>query len=243
MQVVRPEAVIHAQALSDVDRCERAPDEAHRFNVQTVEHLCHALRHQPPVFMSISSDYVFDGRQSRAYTERDEPRPLSVYGRSKFAGERVALQYPKTYIVRPSTLFGPARRNFCQSIVEALRGGRRIQVFKNQTTSPTYTEDLAEALERLLRVLMGAPSEPPRLYHITNAGACSRLEFATFVADRLGADHRLLEPVTMAARGLPAPRPANSSLASEHLVRIIGGNLRSWQDAVATYLSTDDWRN
>jgi len=193
---IRPDAVIHTQALSDVDRCEREPEAARAQNVDATAHLIQALRQERApgdggrgaLLVHISTDYVFDGAKGAPYIEEDEPRPLSVYGRSKLEAERLALGYPRAVVVRPSTLFGPGRMNFCDHIVSRVRAGEAVEAFADQVTSPTYTEDLAAGLGELCAAVRGLPDgSRPRLVHLANAGGCSRVAFAERVADLLEA--------------------------------------------------------
>lgn len=245
MHDVRPNAVIHTQALSDVDRCEQEPEEAERQNTRTTEFLCRALEGSSAWLVGVSTDYVFDGAKGRPYDERDVPAPLSVYGRSKLAAEQVILRYARGIVVRVSTLFGPDRTNFCNTLVERLRRWETVQAFTDQTTSPTYTDDVADGMAQLIERLMEEPaaSALPRLYHLTNQGGCRRIEFATAVATMIGAETSLIQGLEMRAQHRPAPRPAYSALTSCHLEHVIGRTLRPWHDALRAYLASQHWLN
>ena len=237
-----PDVVINAQALSDVDRCEQAPELARAMNVQTVTHLVRALERTPALFVHVSTDYVFDGAKGRPYTEDDAPHPMSIYGRSKLAGEELALGYARALIVRTSTLFGPGRKNFCDHIVAQLSASQPVEAFVDQVTSPTYTSDAARAIGELVRVLWQADAGArPRLYHVANQPGCSRVAFAHRVADLLGSPRELIRAIPMAAQHRPAPRPACSALASVHLARVIGDGLRPWHEALEAYLRERHW--
>ena len=237
VRAMRPEVVIHAQAASDVDTCEREPDTAQAQNVQTVEHLVRALEGTAALFVYVSTDYVFDGLKGSPYDEACEPRPISVYGRSKLAGERAALQHPYSVVVRPSTLFGPGRMNFCDAVAQRAREGRAIEAFLDQTTSPTYTMDVAEGLGELIRALAaGRSTGPSRVYHLTNAGACTRVAFAYRIVDLLGYPRSCVRPIRMAEQKRPAPRPPYSALTTTELPKVIGRGLRPWEDALGEYL-------
>ena len=244
LRAIAPDAVIHTQAMSDVDGCEREPTRAQQENTQTVEHLCEALKGRAvPVFI-LSTDYVFDGAKGRPYDEADEPHPLSVYGHTKLAGERVALRYPKTFVIRPSTLFGPGRDNFCNAIMQRAKQQEPIDVFSDQATSPTYTVDLAEGIQALLDAMARHPHRAwPRVYHMANGGGCRRVEFAHRVLELLGYATSLVRPLRMAQQPRPAPRPPYSVLTSRHLEPLIGRTLRPWDDALRAYLrSASSWR-
>ena len=233
---LEPDVVVHAQALSNVDRCEQAPEEARAQNVTAVEQLIRALADRPTWLLFISSDCVFDGRKRSPYTEEDPPNPLSVYGRSKAEGERRVLGHPRGIVIRPSTLFGPGRMQFCDHVVERLSAGEPVEAFVDQVISPTYTVDMADAIGELIATLGSTPNPgQPRIYHMANEGGCSRLEFAERIARLLDLPHTLIQQVSMADRRR-APRPAYSALTTVHLPARIGRRLRSWDDALQAYL-------
>lgn len=237
---VRPDAVIHSQALADVDLCERDPALAMTQNTQTVAHLAAALAgtHTPLVY--ISTDYVFDGTKGTPYDEDDAPNPLCVYGRSKLEGERLTLHYPHGVVARPSTLFGAGRNNFCDFIVRtALEGAGVIEAFTDQTTSPTYTDDVAVALGALLS--QQQPAGGPRIYHTANEGGCTRLAFVHRVVDLLKRSRHCVRPTQMAQQRRPAARPAYSALTSKYVPAPIRRILRPWDEALEAYLRQRRW--
>jgi dTDP-4-dehydrorhamnose reductase len=237
IEALAPDVLIHAQALSDVDRCEREPAEAIAQNATTVQHVVSALAGRPTLLVHVSTDYVFDGRKGAAYEEADPPNPVSVYGRSKLEGERQALRHPRAIVVRPSTLFGPGRMNFCDHVVQRLKAGEPVEAFFDQRTSPTYTVDLAEAIEAISRALLERPAEAwPRIVHAANAGGCTRVAFAERVADLLGCSRDLIQRIPMAAQRRPAPRPPCSMLTTTILPSLIGRTLRPWDEALEAYL-------
>ena len=247
LEEVQPRVILHTQALSDVDRCEREPQVAQRLNVDTTATLVEALDHHqrrkgqgpPPWLISVSTDYVFAGTKGAAYDETDVPDPISEYGRSKWRGEQAALRYPRAVVARTSTLFGPGRMNFCDHIVERLRAGQSVEAFIDQVTSPTLTTDLAAALGALSAALESWPPRGeswPRVVHLSNAGWCTRLSFAQRVAALIGGNPDLIRPIRMADQHRDAPRPPQVGLATKHVPQLIGRMLRSWQDALDAYL-------
>lgn len=252
VRTVQPDFVIHAQALSDVDRCELDPAAARAHNVDATAHLIEALRREQgtcrggrgSLLVHMSTDYVFEGRKQAPYTEADEPRPISVYGRVKLEGERLALGYPGAVVVRTSTLFGPGRMNFCDHIVSRVSAGETVEAFVDQVTSPTYTEDVAAGLEELCAAIADSgEAERPRVVHLANVGACSRVAFAERVADLVGRPRDLIRKIPMAAQRRPAQRPAYSALTTTQLPLIIGRTLRPWDDALHAYLQKQGWLN
>ena len=241
---VSPDMVVHAQALSNVDQCETEPAQAYRMNAQAPELLCRACAPREIPVVALSTDYVFNGDKGAPYDEHDEPRPINVYGLSKLDGERAVARYPRGYVVRPSTLYGPARKNFCNTIVDQAQQGRPIQAFLDQTTSPTYTADLAEALHAMLRALSaGGGRDVPRVLHLANGGGCRRTEFAARALQLLNQPLSLMQPIGMAQQARPAVRPSYSVLTSRYAAQVRGARLRSWDAALEAYLRSRHWIN
>lgn len=233
-----PEVVINVQALSDVDRCEQDPAAAEALNVQATQHLTDVARAVGSRLIHVSTDYVFDGAATRPYDEQDATRPLSVYGRTKLAGERIVLGYDRSLVVRTSTLFGLGRSSFCDAAAQRLRSGEVVSAFRDQTTSPTYADDLAEGLLALAQMRARPPS---RVFHVVNAGGCTRVEFARAIAQALGVAPERIRPIAMAEQRRPAPRPAFSALTSSYLDSYLGRRLRPWQDGLLAYLHQRHW--
>ena len=236
IRTVMPDVVIHTQAQSDVDRCELEPVEAQAQNVETTAHVVDALRDSPCWLVGVSTDYVFDGKKGAPYNETDEPHPISVYGRTKLEAERCVLSYARGLIVRPSTLFGPGRMNFCDRVVQAALEGATVEAFTDQATSPTFTEDVAQTLSELVGALAKGRVGGSRIYHVANDGGCTRLIFAHRIVDLLGRPRSCVRPVRMAEQLRPAPRPTTSILTTEALPALIGRRLRPWDEALHAYL-------
>lgn len=239
---LQPDVVIHTQALSDVDRCEQEPALANAMNAKTVANLAQALDATKSTLIHVSTDYVFGGTKGSAYDELDKPHPISVYGRSKLEGERMALSYAASVVIRPSTLFGPDRMNFCDHVVSCVKAGQAVEAFIDQVTSPTYTEDLAEGIGQLLGVIDRASimSLPSRILHLANDGSCSRLAFAQRIAQLLGASRTQIRAIRMVEQGRPAPRPPSSALTTRYIPQLIGRRLRPWDEALQAYLASTD---
>jgi dTDP-4-dehydrorhamnose reductase len=177
--------------------------------------------------LHVSTDYVFDGTKGTPYTEDDAPNPLSVYARSKYEGERRVLESGvSACVLRTAWLYGMHGKNFVKAILAAARKGGPLKVVADQVGSPTATADLAEAVAQLLE------TSARGLFHVANAGACSRFEFAEAIV-RGGVK---VLPITTAEAARPAPRPANSSLASLRWQQSGLAQLRSWRSALGAFL-------
>lgn len=202
----RPDAVVHAGAWTDVDGCERDPDRAWRVNALGSRHVSEAARLVGARVCYVSTDYVFDGTATRPYVEWDTPNPLSVYGRSKLGGE--AALGPDDTVVRTSWVCGRQGKNFVRTIVTRARDGHELKVVDDQHGCPSFCDDLAVAIRRLV------VSRRPGLFHVTNQGATTWFAFARDAVAAAGLDPALVRPISTPELDppRPAPRPAYAVL-------------------------------
>jgi dTDP-4-dehydrorhamnose reductase len=170
-----------------------------------------------------STDYVFDGRKGEPYLESDVPRPLSVYGQSKLAGEG---EVREGWIVRSSWLFGSTGKNFVRTMLRLGAEQDEVAVVDDQRGSPTYVGDLAEATRDLLDLPYG-------LYHVAAAGECTWAEFAEAIFEEAGLECRVRR-ISSTELGRPAARPANSVLRSE---RPEAPRLPHWREGLRACLA------
>ena len=224
------DAVIHAAAMTAVDRCETEFDLALATNRDGTRHVASLASERGATLVYVSTDYVFDGSKSGPYLEDDPPKPINAYGRSKLAGEEVARQTAgKFLVVRTSWVFGEGGRNFVDAIAEKLQRGEEPEVVTDQHGSPTYARDLARGIEKLLR--LGATGT----VHVTNSGSTTWHGFAAEIARFLGSTLPVRE-TTSDRFPRPAPRPKNSVLSGERYRALTGESLPSWEDALHDYL-------
>ena len=198
--VVETDLVLHTAAWTDVDGAEEDPGAAELVNVNGTRNVV-ALG-APVVYYS--TDYVFDGAKRQPYVESDEPRPLSVYGRTKLDGER---EVREGWIVRSSWLFGWTGTNFVRTMLRLGAEREEVSVVADQRGSPTYVGHLAEATRELLDL-------PGGVWHVAAEGECTWAELARAIFEEAGIDCRVRE-ITTEELGRPAPRPAYSVLRSE----------------------------
>ena len=225
---IRPDWIINAAAFNDVDGAEKNESTAFAVNADGPEHLATAAARAGARLIHVSTDYVFDGRKGRPYDENDAPNPLSVYARSKREGERrVLASGAPACVLRTAWLYGRHGKNFVKAIQGAAARGGPLKVVADQVGSPTSTADLAAAIAALMRTPAAG------LYHVVNAGACSRLEFARAIVG----DQVEVLPITTAEAARPAPRPQNSALTSVRWASTGLAPLRGWRDALEAYLS------
>ncbi len=201
-----PEVIVHLGAMTAVDRCEDEPDAAYLANALSVRHIKQAARLVDARVVYMSTDYVFDGLGSRPYREWDAKRPLSVYGKSKFAGE-MELD-PTDLVLRTSWVMGRYGNNILKTILGAAKRSSEMRFVDDQVGSPTVVSDLVEATLALLL------EDQSGVYHLSNQGSLSWYELARFVYELVGADPALIAAMDSAELALTrkAPRPAYSVL-------------------------------
>jgi dTDP-4-dehydrorhamnose reductase len=229
-----PDVVISTAAFHRVEECETKPALSFQVNGTGAMNLARACQRSGAVLANFSTDYVFDGKKNGAYEESDLPSPISVYGASKVLGEHLVAAYADGYfIIRTCGLYGVAGSsgkggNFVETMLKKAMAGDAIRVVDDQTLTPTYTADLAEATRKL--ILTGNYG----LYHVSSEGQCSWYEFARYIFECAGLDAKL-SPVNSSEFASPVKRPANSVLSKAKL-RSVGVSMPSWKDALPRYL-------
>jgi dTDP-4-dehydrorhamnose reductase len=203
---LRPDAVVHAAAWTDVDGCEADPDRALRVNALGTRHVAEAARRVGAHLCFVSTDYVFGGVPGRPYHEWDEPGPVSAYGRSKLGGEGEVD--PGSSVVRTSWLCGRHGRNFVKTMLRLAPERDEITVVDDQRGCPTFAEDLAGMIARLVLERL------PGTFHVTNQGQATWCQLARETLALAGMDPARIRPIATAELDPPrlAPRPAWSVL-------------------------------
>lgn len=231
----RPEVVVNCAAWTDVDGCESDRERAMAANAQGPKLLAVGCSKIGALFLTISTDYVFDGTKDGFYTQDDEPRPMSVYGVSKLAGERRAQDaWARTIVVRSGYIFGAGGTNFLSTLISRASRGERLTAITDAVGTPTYAIDLAARIYDLVRL------DRPDLYHVVNAGeGASFADFASCALEKAGLRADLLQPATLESLGRPAPRPRNSKLRCLLSEELGLEPLPFWQDSLAQFIAAD----
>jgi len=230
-RAARPDAVVHTAALAQVDACEKQPDRAERLNAQLPGEVATLARQDGVPLVHISTDAVFDGRRGD-YTEGDLPHPLSVYARTKLAGERAVLEaYPRAAVLRVN-FFGwslSGARSLAEWFLNNLRAGRKMLGFTDVFFCPLLANHLAEVILTVLaRQLSG-------LYHATGSACLSKYAFGVALAERFGYDPTLIRPTSVEEAGLAARRSPRLTLRNEKLARALGRPLPDWRRGIETF--------
>jgi dTDP-4-dehydrorhamnose reductase len=232
----RPDVVFNAAAYNAVDLAESEPAEAFAVNALGVLHLARACAAAGALLVHFSTDYVFDGQDETPIAEDRCPRPLSVYGASKLAGEMMAATAAGSHlVVRTSAVFatGGSRDkggSFVERIVQKGRAGQTLRVVSDQVFAPTYAPDLASAVIALVKA--GARG----VFHVTNEGACSWHELAVAALEAAGVD-AAVEPISSAQLAAPAARPRYSVLDTARYRALGLPPLRPWRAALREMLA------
>ena len=181
----------------------------------------------------ISSNEVFDGKLNRPYTEYDVTNPINPYAYSKWYGERAVQQVnPKHYIVRTAWLFAHGGGNFIQAILNAVKAGKSLRVVTNEVANPTYTNDVSQAVTRLIE------TKRYGIYHFVNQGAVSRWEFARYALDYAGFTETPIARISRHEWQRPSLPPEHTPL-DNIMGASIGITLRPWQEAVESFLDAE----
>ena len=232
---IRPDVVINATAYNRVDAAETEPEAAFAVNAAAVLSLALAAQRVGARLVHVSTDYVFDGAQSRPYVEDDVPRPINTYGRSKRAGEMMveSVEGP-SLLVRTSGVFGPGGSrakggSFVDRILERARSGSALRVVDDQRFAPTFAPDLAAALVTLVE------RKATGTVHVTNTGDCSWYELAR-AALELADVPATVDRISSAELAAPARRPPYSVLSNARFADLTGAPLRPWREALAEML-------
>jgi dTDP-4-dehydrorhamnose reductase len=225
-----PELVIHCAAMTNVDGAAKDPELAEKVNGLGTRNVAQAAARANAALAYISTNEVFDGTKGEPYVELDVPNPINAYGRSKLAGEQhVTAATPRFYVIRTSWVAAAGGRNFIHRIQQLADERGSLQVVTDEVASPTFVEDLAPAIVRLIATGRFGT------YHLTNGGYCSRYDYARKILDLTGRGHVPIEPITLAQFSRPSTPPKFSPLANT-AAAALGIELPPWEIGLRSFL-------
>jgi dTDP-4-dehydrorhamnose reductase len=232
----KPDLVINAAAYTNVERAEKDYEQALLLNATGPAAVAAACEKIGAPFLTVSTDYVFDGTKSGPYLEDDAVNPLGAYGRSKAEGEALVRRaQPNHIILRTSWLFSPFGTNFVKTMMRLGAERPELRIVADQRGRPTVAGDLARAIVAISGALASGTA-PHGTYHVANAGPVSWFEFASAIFEEMAArGERVPErvvPIATADYPTKAARPANSVLDCSLLERTFGIVLRPWREAL-----------
>lgn len=229
LQREKPDRVINCAAYTNVDGCETHREDAFKVNAIGAANLARACDNVGAKLVHVSTDYVFKGDASTPRTEYDLPHPISVYGKTKLAGEEYVRQFcKKSFIVRTAWLYGQNGKNFVKTMIWLAKEKGGAKVVNDQIGNPTNAADLSHHILKIL------DSENYGVYHCTGSGECSWYDFAREIA-RLAGYEGCMSPCTTREYPTPTERPKYSALDNMMLRLTVGDEMRPWQEALADY--------
>jgi len=232
-----PSWVINCAAYTAVDRAEDEESLATLINSGGVENIVNALRGTDCRLIHISTDYVFDGNSPVPYTENDATSPVSVYGRSKLAGEKAALQWSNTIIIRTSWLYSSYGNNFVKTILRKAGSAQEISVVFDQVGSPTYAADLAAAIMEIVSgVIRNRHNFVPGIFNYSDEGVCSWFDLASEIVREAESQCSVI-PVRSSAWPSKVRRPAFSVLDKSRIKESYNLRIPHWRTSLNNCIS------
>lgn len=233
LDFVKPNVVINCAGYTAVDKAEEERDLAMKVNSDAVGNLAQQCGKRSIQFVTYSTDYVFDGENPLPWKERDEAKPINVYGESKLAGEKKALEVPGSIVMRTSWLYSEQGKSFPKTILEKTIRGEEVKVVNDQFSSPTWSQDLIRATFKILE------SEEKGLFHFSCSGhtnwhefACQTVEFYNHLKKT---ELKMPIEITTADDVTKAKRPKFSILSCDR-IRKRGIMCRPWRDSLRDYV-------
>ena len=226
----RPDIIINCAGLTNIEECENDISKAYKVNALGARNLSIIARKLEAKLVHISTDDVFDGQSKKPYTEFDDTNPLTVYGRSKRAGENYVKEFThKHFVIRSNWVYGHGGHNFVNRVLAAAEAGNGLSVASDQFGSPTSAKDLAKMIMYLIS------TNEYGTYHVTCRGVCSRYEFAQEILKLAGKDIEL-RAVPTEQSDLSAVRPPYAVL-DNFILRIIEVyDMPDWKESLKEYM-------
>ena len=240
---VKPGIIVNAAGYTTVDKAEAEADLVMRVNAVAPGIIAEEAKRADAPLIHYSTDYVYDGKQDRPYTEDDAPNPLNVYGKSKLAGDRAIQAVGGAHLIlRTSWIYSARGNNFVLTILRLAREKPELSVINDQMGSPSWARSLAQATTDLLRDPERIRSQPG-IYHLSAGGETSRYGFATAIVgimkESAGPKEKWAEikPITTAHYpALPAMRPLNPVTDKSRIRRVFGIQMPAWQSQLRSFL-------
>ena len=235
----KPELIVHCAAMTKVDDCETNRDLAFRLNEDGSRNVALAAKACGARLFAISTDYVFSGEPPRepwAWSETDIPRPRTVYGASKFAGEQmIQMLLPEAVIIRIAWLYGAGGPSFVHTMAKlGAQEGAPLKVVNDQRGNPTSTKTVADVIKFLM-----TKSDVSGIVHGTCEDQCTWYDLTVELFRLLGLKREVV-PCTTEEFPRPAPRPHNSAL-KKSVLNLLGYRTPKWQDALAEFVKKEFW--
>ncbi len=251
---IKPSILINAAAYTAVDQAESEPEAAMKINSDGLAAMAEEAKRLSALFISYSTDYVFDGKSPSPYKEDDSTAPLNVYGASKLSSERAVAAVGGSHLIfRTSWVYGPRGKNFLKTILKLAVERPELRIVDDQVGAPTWSRDLADATRKIIEQLAAKSSsakisivealgDRSGIYHMTAAGSVSWRGFATAIVEEMrkrglskGNPAQVI-PILSSQFPTPAARPHNSRLCNQKLSRVFGVSLPPWRESLVSVM-------
>jgi dTDP-4-dehydrorhamnose reductase len=251
---IAPSVLVNAAAYTAVDQAESEPEAAMKINSEAPAVMAEEAKRLGALFITYSTDYVFDGKSASAYSETDHTAPLNVYGASKLSGERAVEAVGGSYLIfRTSWVYGARGKNFLRTIAKLAAERPELRIVDDQVGAPTWSRDLADATRKIIEQLVtkSATEKTPigealgnrhGIYHMTAGGSVSWCGFAATIVEEMGKrglfKDNLAKVVPIPASDYPTPaaRPQNSRLCNDKLKSTFGVKLPQWRTSLGAVM-------
>ena len=221
--------IINCAAYNDVDKAE-TDEKVFLLNTEAPVILAEFAKKLDVVYVTYSTNFVFDGKKRSPYSEEDITDPLSKYGKSKREGEKAVLKtYTNSFVIRTSWLYGIGNNNFSKKIIDWSRHRKELNISDNEISSPTYSKDLALFSWKLIQ------TKKYGIYHISNNGEASKYEQAEYILNKIEWKG-ILKKARIEDFNLPAKRPAYSYMSSEKLEKLLEEKIPHWKNGIDRFL-------
>ena len=222
--------IINCAAYNNVDKAEEEAEKCFALNSIAPKDLALISKEIGAVYVTYSTDFVFDGDKKTPYTEKDLINPLCLYAKSKAEGEKKVLDtYEKSFVIRTSWIFGMGNNNFVKQVINWSKNRDELNIVDDQVSAPTYSKDLAEYSWKLIK------SNKFGLYHLSSGGIASKYDQAKYVLKSIGWNGKL-EKAKTADYNLPAKRAVYSKLSNEKAEKVIGKEMPHWKEAIDRFI-------
>ncbi len=251
---IKPSVLVNTAAYTAVDQAEAESEAAMKINSEAPAAMAEEAKRLGALFITYSTDYVFDGKSASPYSETDHPAPLNVYGASKLSGERAVEAVGGSYLIfRTSWVYGARGKNFLRTILRLAAERPELRIVDDQLGAPTWSRDLADATREIIEQLVAQSSsamssigealgERRGIYHMTAGGSVSWCGFATAIVDEMGkrslskGNLANVVPIPSSEYPTPAARPHNSRLCNDKLRNAFGVMLPPWRESLVAVM-------
>ena len=225
----KPNFCINTAAYTAVDKAETEAEKATLINVIGPKNVAATCKEYNTILLHVSTDFVFDGNQNKAYTEDDVPNPTGIYGRTKLQGEQaIQSTWEKHFIIRTSWVYSQFGNNFLKTMLRLAKERDTISVVNDQIGSPTYAKDLAIVI---LKLILKLDTKQVEIVHYSNSGKCSWFQFAQEIINNAESECKVL-PISSEAFNSKAFRPNFSLLNTEKIKKSFQIRIPNWKDSL-----------